>query len=330
MAIQFEEIGNDEIKQIDKFLSSSNFFPNRYLVNKREVLIDYWKEDIYLKCQKGSKAYVGFGVDGGIKCFSLLEDLEWDSKLFNKKMGAVSYLTFDKSCDEEVARDFVNYLVAESKEKGQQFLMCKVNTDNIIGIHSLERNGFLLVDTLLDFIWDKSKNPLKVDEENLNKEVKIEKAELKDEEQLRNLAREAFKRHFGRYHSDPNIKKEDANKVYEEWISSSLKGYADYFFVAKIKDKIAGYSIWKNMSPLEKKYNLRLGHYSIAGVDESCRGMGLFKVLTVAGMRALENDVDVIEGPTHINNYPVQKGYISLGWKIGDARHSFHKWLKET
>jgi hypothetical protein len=44
-------------------------------------------------------------------------------------------------------------------------------------------------------------------------------------------------------------------------------------------------------------------------------------------MKLLSGMVTCIEGPTHINNYPVQRGYDKLNWKIADARHSFHKWL---
>jgi len=41
----------------------------------------------------------------------------------------------------------------------------------------------------------------------------------------------------------------------------------------------------------------------------------------------LDGIADCIEGPTHVNNYPVQRGYTKLLWRICDAHHSFHKWL---
>ena len=45
-------------------------------------------------------------------------------------------------------------------------------------------------------------------------------------------------------------------------------------------------------------------------------------------MQSLEGSADVIEGPTHINNYGVQFGYAKMGWRVlSDARHSFHKWI---
>ncbi len=300
--------------------------PYRYLINKKNDVIAFWKQDIEKRIKEGGELYFGISNSDDLKCFALLEELPWDSKIFGTKMAALTYLTFSKDYNVYEANKFVNWLLSRAQEKGFKFLLSKVNTDNMLSIHSLEGNNFLLVDTLLDFIWQKSENSLGKEEMG-NERIKIEEATLNDECELKEIAKKAFMKHFGRYHSDPKIPKDKANSVYEEWISSSLRGYADYFYIARIDGKVAGYSIWKKPSELEKVNNLSLGHYSIASVSENYRGMGIFKALTYAGMKALGREVDTIEGPTHINNYPVQKGYISLGWKIGDARHSFHKWL---
>ncbi|NMB99984.1 MAG: GNAT family N-acetyltransferase [Thermoanaerobaculaceae bacterium] len=314
-----------EISELSSFLSNSNYFPYRYLSAKRNNLINYWKSDIEKRVEKGSELYLIFSKNN-IKGFTLFEDLPWDSKIFDKKMGCLTHLTFIEDIDFQESKKFVDFAVSVAREKGYEFLLCKSNTDNISAVHSLEKNGFYLVDTLLDFVWDRKTNPLEFSMLS-NEKIFIEEAKLSDEDELRHIARKAFSKHFGRYHSDPNIPKEKANSVYEEWVSSCLRGYADHFFVAKVEGKLAGYSIWKKESELEKEFDLGLGHYSIAGVNEEFRGMGLFKLLTIAGMKELEKEVDMIEGPTHINNYPVQRGYAGLGWKIGDARHSFHKWI---
>jgi hypothetical protein len=110
-------------------------------------------------------------------------------------------------------------------------------------------------------------------------------------------------------------------------MNSSLNGYADYFVLAEIDNRIAGLSIWKKTSALEKKLPIRLGHYSIGAIHPDFFGRKLFSILTYEGMKLLQPEVDMIEGPTHINNYAVQRGYARLGWQISDARHSFHKWL---
>jgi hypothetical protein len=116
-------------------------------------------------------------------------------------------------------------------------------------------------------------------------------------------------------------------QMYEEWIKSSIDGYADWIIVAEYESRIAGYSVWKKPSPLEQEHGVRVGHYSIGAVHPDYFGKGVFSSVTFTGMGLFEGIADCIDGPTHINNYPVQQGYSKLSWKIRDAQHSFHKWL---
>jgi hypothetical protein len=79
---------------------------------------------------------------------------------------------------------------------------------------------------------------------------------------------------------------------------------------------------------LDAQHGIRLGHYSIGAVHPDFFERGLFTALTHAGMEQVCSSADWIEAPTHIANYPVQRGFLRLGWRIAGAQHSFHKWLK--
>ena len=120
-----------------------------------------------------------------------------------------------------------------------------------------------------------------------------------------------------------------ATRIYEEWIVSCAKGWADSVYVVTNGKRVAGYSAWKKPSAVDVSHGFRLGHYSIGAVHPDFFGRGLFKALTHAGMEGLCEFADWIEGPTHIENHPVQRGYLRLGWQIGGAQHSFHKWLTD-
>jgi hypothetical protein len=50
--------------------------------------------------------------------------------------------------------------------------------------------------------------------------------------------------------------------------------------------------------------------------------------LTLEGMRLLAGHARRIEGPTHATNFPVQRAYVALGWRVADARHGFHRWSR--
>jgi len=196
-------------------------------------------------------------------------------------------------------------------------------------IHDFERKGFLLMDTAVDVIYYQRlvlqpSDALPV----LPLGLALRLAVPADEEALRDLAGRSFSGHFGRFHADPRLGRQMGTKVYQEWIASCLNGWANYVFLVEDVEtmKPVGFSAWKEPSALEQSLGLMLGHYSIGAVSPHYAGRGVFKVLTHAGMRALIN-CQAIEGPTHIHNLPVQRGYQSLGWMIADSRHTFHAWI---
>ncbi len=225
--------------------------------------------------------------------------------------------------------DLLDYLSQWALSKGIEFLLCKAYTDDIVTIHALEQQRYYLVDTLLDYVYDSQRNPLNaVSTPPKSADISIRLAEASDQDALIELASKSFQGHFGRFHADEFISEQQATAVYEEWIKSSCSGYADWIVVAEVNHLIAGFSIWKKPTPNEQALSIPVGHYSIAATDPTFAGRGLFGMLTYAGMQLLDGLCYCIEGPTHINNYPVQRGYTKLSWRIVDARHSFHKWLK--
>jgi ribosomal protein S18 acetylase RimI-like enzyme len=317
----------NNFEEIFKIVESSRYFPMRYIKGREKNARALWREDIQNKFSKGALGLM-IMEDKVVKGFSMLDGLPWDSDVFGKRMGTISCMEIDPCVHAKQASDLLNSIIELARREGYEFLLSKTYTDNVQSVHLFEGAGFKLVDTLLDFVWEKEDfASTRENGKETMREFEISFAEKRDEEELRRIAKSAFGGHFGRYHSDPNISREKACSVYEEWISSSLKGYADYFLVAKRGGEIAGYSIWKKQSSLEAKYEMGIGHYSIAGISPKFQGKGLFSLLTSEGMALLEKDIERIEGPTHINNYPVQRGYTKLGWRIVDAKHSFHKWM---
>jgi ribosomal protein S18 acetylase RimI-like enzyme len=322
----------DQLELIIPLIEASAYKPYRYTpqVGKEKDCNKHWQEKILGNLEK-TPAYLvtktsGEKLDG----FVLINDLAWDSNIFNKRMAALTEFVVrqESGVITRIADELLQQAVAKARKEQYEFLMCKVYTDDLISIHALEKAGFLLVDTLLDYSVDFRKVEFqKIPVPEVAQGVKIRFAEKRDADELADLARLAFTNHFGRYHSDPRISRKDATQTYVEWMNSSLNGYADYFVLAEIDKHIAGLSIWKKTSALEKNLPIRLGHYSIGAIHPDFFGRKLFSILTYEGMKLLQPEVDMIEGPTHINNYAVQRGYARLGWQISDARHSFHKWL---
>jgi RimJ/RimL family protein N-acetyltransferase len=267
---------------------------------------------------------------GAVVGLAACDDLPWETRLFGQKWGTLKYFMVSPEVEDkaEVLGRLLEAVDAWGAAHQVECLATKTYSDDIPAVHALERQGFLYMDTNLDYVVDLKKNPLaKIEPPALPADMHLRLAVPADAPELVEVAGMAFRRHFSRYMVDERIPKEQAQSVYAEWMRSSMAGYADWVYMAEIDGRIAGYSVWKKPSQAEQVHGIPLGHYSIAGVHPDYAGRGLFSALTYAGMQLLEGQVDLIEGPTHINNYAVQRGYHKLGWQIVDARHSFHKWL---
>ncbi len=320
-----------ERKAIAPLLGKYPFTPYRGFpgVDEKNLINFLYKEISRTIEGKESSSFIAKDGEKIVGVITFCE-LPWDSKLFNRKMGSIKHLIVSAEYNEilKTSNALISETIQWAKEKKYEFILRKINTDDVTSIRALETNGFKLVDTLLDYVYDPYKKPFtNLTQPVLTAGASIRLATFEDETELISIAHQAFKNHFGRYHSDENIPRDDANKVYEEWITSSLKGYADFIIVLEIDGKIAAYSIWRNPTDEELKENLPIGHYSLGAVHPDFYGMGLFYAITYEGMRRLVTKVKCIEGPTHVNNYPVQRGYAKLGWQIFDAHHSFHRWL---
>lgn len=262
--------------------------------------------------------------------FALSTPLPWESGILQKAMWNCRYLAVDaQGADgDRIAAELLAAIKNELRARAAEFLLCKVAASDSVIISALEAERFLLADTLLDFVFPCRKTrSVEAASVELSKGIELRLATMADIEPLTETARACFAHHFGRFHADPRIGQAAATRIYEEWIRSCVRGWADRVFVAVCDGRIAGFSAWKEPSALDSRHGIRLGHYSIGAVHPAFSGRGLFKALTRVGMSELCRSCDWIEGPTHHENHAVQRGYQQLGWETAEVQHSFHQWL---
>ena len=313
-------------------LEGAPYKPRRFLKDvPKERLCDCWQEEVATALASPvGRAFVA-EVDGQLAGFSVLGDLAWESAILGRKMAAVKHMAVRQG--EEAARvseALIRQGLQHARNGGYDFVLCKTYTDDAVTIHALERQGFLLMDTLLGFVFDLRKCPAAAQRVPVvPKGVELRIAGELDRAGLVEVAEGAFTAHFGRFHSDPRIGPEWGRTIYKRWIESCLDGWADWIVLAETSGRIAGFTAWKKPSEGETLHQLGLGHYSIAAVHPDFIGRGLFSALSDQGVNLMRGLATRIEAPTHVNNYPIHQGLIQMGWRIEEAQYSFHKWLKD-
>lgn len=237
-------------------------------------------------------------------------------------------VTPDDRAGSEILHGLIDELLRSLAKRETQCVVCKVQSNELTAIHALEQRGFLLMDTLLDFVFDFSRTPIEaINLPRRDEQLKIRRAKPADLPELMSISEKAFADYFGRYHADPQMPSGTATKIYAEWVRSAFQGWADWILVAAVDDIIAGYGLWRKALESEEKNSLSVAHYDLAGIDPEFHGRGLYTALLFEGMGIARDFAQYLIGPAHVSNYPVQHNLQKLGWRISGARHSFHKWL---
>ena len=191
---------------------------------------------------------------------------------------------------------------------GQLFIWSKIPTDNIDKLICLQRLGFYIVDTNVQFslsnkISHKNKSNLRF-------------ANSSDEADLRALARNAFK--YNRFIRDPNISSEIASKIKEEWVGNFFLGKrGKWMIVIEDNSKIIGF-----LQLISKNQNTIV--IDLIAIDEKSRGKGLAKeMISYAYENCLKKD-GTIEVGTQIANIPSIKLYSNLSFHMNSASYVPH------
>ena len=290
---------------------------------------EYWLDEIRTVLSNPESAAFVARAGGRTAGLAVVADQAWETRVLGRRMMVIRHLAAagEDSQRAAVFERLLDEAVRHAQERGAECLVHRSHADDAPAIHALERHGFLLMDTLLDYVFDFARSELPAPS-RLPPDARVRPATRDDLDSLLEVSRRAFTVHSGRFHSDERIPRACAIRVYEEWIRSCVEGWADWVLAAECRGAVVGYSAWKKPSEIELRHGIALGHYSIGVVAPEQAARGLFRALTLEGMRLLAGHAQSIEGPTHAANVPVQRAYAALGWRVGGARHGFHRWSR--
>lgn len=209
------------------------------------------------------------------------------------------------------------------KENGVKLVLSKVSLDNFKLINVLEKNNFSIKDIQVTYKFD-LKNYVK-NSLHLNSEYILRDAEQRDINELQEIATESFN-NYGHYFEDEKLDRDKCNCIYSDWIKRSCesKEVADKIIVAEHKKKIIGFLSFKIYEGKVHRY----GAGGIGAVAKEYRNKDVFKMITIEGFNwGADNNLDWEEHNVQINNYPVNRSFSKLGFKIYKSFVTMHNWI---
>jgi GNAT superfamily N-acetyltransferase len=320
-----------EIGVLREALPKFRFKPLSHLPYLERAQVDaYWMDEISATVTDANSAVFVAKVSDQIAGFAVYAESPWDTRVIGRRIGEVKHLAADtqSSPDGNVVDTLVEETVKYAAKCGTECLTAKVHPRDTVTTHALERNGFLLMDTLVYYLFDFSR--MRFSQVIAPRRISGLITRLgtpADLSEILEIAERAFKNHFGRYNADPRMPPGAARDVYLEWARSSFSGWADWVIIAEVRGRIAGYAVWRKASALESKHGVDTIDYNLVAIHPHFAGHGVFAALCYDSMGMLKQHANYLVAPTHVAHRAVHRFGFALGWQISGARHCFHKWL---
>ncbi|PWK83090.1 hypothetical protein [Fulvimonas soli] len=265
---------------------------------------------------------IGHGK-GADERWVLLERLPWDSAFFGRGVARLHACVDPRGptpprADTGAAVAAIGAALALAAQHGIDYVFGTVDARDLPGIRSLCASGFELIETRCHYHlaladWQGDRHPARL-------------ATPADMPSLARAARDTVNP-FDRFHADPAIPPEDADRLMETWVRASIAGgFADATLVPDVASPEAFCTVryhrehWQGwglrlaqpvlsvVAPRHRGWYVRL----IAEVNHHLRGIGAEHAFLV----------------TQATNNAVIRSWEKLGYQYGKAEHVFRRLLR--
>lgn len=214
--------------------------------------------------------------------------------------------------------DFFSSQLFQEKLETYPHVFCytKVPVTSTTQISKLTDCGFHVVDVNLLFSYQYNETGLRSMDSS---HVKIENCNQSDEDELLCIAESNFI--YSRFHLDPNISKQTADKVKRNWVENNCSGKrGDRLLVAKINEKPVGFlaviiSKWANQT---------CAIIDLIGVDSSIQGKGIGTALVSFFQNEYGKRYPNLLVGTQAANIPSVRLYEKCGFRLCESKYVLH------
>lgn len=315
MLLNIEVAEKDDIEIIKKKLSVESSEDKPSLIAKiRDSYSNEWKYSVAAKRLE----------DNEIIGVVIFERLKWDTEHFGINIGRINEIIAwgrDYRMELAVKDEMLRFMGNKCEKDEIVCVYCRVDINDFSSIHSLESNGFRLIDVLttccFDFRKNKALQELRHIKRPFTNEITVRPCKEGDLNELANIAGTSYI--YDRFHSDPKFPKDKSDELHRKWIVNCCKGLTDEVLVAVSDDKPFGF--------ITCKVKGAKGVIDMVGVSKDMQKKGIGAMLVNAALEWFEDRVDVVEVGTQNRNIPGMKLYINAGFMPVAPKLTFHRWF---
>ena len=267
------------------------------------------KEPVFVAVENDSiKGLIGFRKRG------------WDTDHFGYPVASIDYFFVEKDGGGSAASLLMSKFNEWAQENKIKFISIKTFPDHNV-VKAIEESGFYYVGA--DFILSK---PLPDRGLDGPPDPHIRLFHKNDLNELLKIARNAP--WINRFHSDPNIDKEKASKLYVNWLDNGIKKDNARVTILDVGGKPAGFILW-SVTYLSRGGNQAVvGDQELVALDPAIRGRGYGKILYRGALAQMqEAGVNLVETGIAANNAPALNNQAKLGFYFNYSVAVFHKFV---
>lgn len=245
-----------------------------------------------------------------------------ESEVFHKKVYTISHLISEGSYIDSVSnkqkllRFFSRHYMSRIG-----MVSCRANSEDLSTIHSLEKEGFQYMDSLVTYTFDLTQPRPDRNADSL----RIRPFEKKDGNTLKKIVRDS--QFMDRFHNDPHISREESDHLYDTFLGNALKGAGiDRVLVAECDDNVVGFNTIESQNRLYSPYGIHIGSFVLNAVAPEYRNQGIYSNLMKESLNYLEDRTDLAEIRTHSGNFPVHRALPGIGFRLSLSQLTFHAW----
>lgn len=230
---------------------------------------------------------------------------KFNSEIFNINFGYVEHYESGLKVED------INECL---KRTDYNLIGVKIDSSDLHAMYNFQMAGFYVVDCLVTYEYDKKTC------KPLNDEYTIKFRNVINESEkihLANVASQVFK--IDRFHSDPNLSKDLADKYYFQWVLNSFNGFSDGVIIPEIDGLPVAFTTYKINNVDDTTSTMVL-----SAVDSKFSGRGVYHNMIQKGTIELLKFSEKIRVGTQVDNIPVQRTWQKLGYKLICVQYVLH------
>ncbi len=317
----------DDMPKAEKLISNYRFKPYYFVHSVKNEKLNLLASRRLIHFLSGHKngGLALYDASGDLAAVAGWEELPWDGKFLDAGCGRIQFMMLSGDITDQArqARFLLDEIIAAARRNGIEMLSIRTAAYDFGLIHPLERDGFRVMDNGMTALYHKS-----VQFDYLKKGLILRYYEEGDLPTILDILAGAYT--DDRFHNDPVITTEKADKLYEAWVTNSCTrpGRDEKVMVAELDGEVAGFFQYQLVRDFSEVTGIQIDSYGMAAVRRDRRGLGIYHSML---SRAIQLSID--SGTTYamtripFSIQPVLKLTLRLGPSFIANDLTFHLWL---